>query len=403
MAFCSFIFRACCAWIVFVPLVLSAQTANVGINTKTPQSTLDVRPSDPSGNTNEGIQAPRLTKTRLAAVAAPLEGTMVYVVAEGGSFSSYVGSNPAVSDVTAVGYYYFDGMKWMQMRSLWMNESSRSMVQLRNLSDNTTARSASQQIFINDNGNMAIGYNDPRQKLIVEGNVWIGRPMKNGDTHNNVGNYPQWGPYLAFEGTYSDAWAPSQVMSNSDPMAFYRYDRALDESELRLVVGDNPGSYDAFVIGPENGSWIEGALGTPGSPAQFDEAFRFRANGEAFKKGGGTWQTVSDARTKEHVEDYHRGLADLLRVRPVSFNYKSFMGNDKKRHVGVIAQEVEQIAPSMVSIQRRKVGDITDIKAVDPNEFTYMLINAVKELKAVNDALQQQVSVLTQQVKALQK
>lgn len=92
---------------------------------------------------------------------------------------------------------------------------------------------------------------------------------------------------------------------------------------------------------------------------------------------------------------FRRGLADLLRIR--------FVSSCHKRCVGVIAQEVEQVVPSMVTVQKKKMGDLTDIKAVDPNEFTYMLINAVKELKAANDDLQQQINELKQQVKALQK
>lgn len=402
--FSHLLFRCSCCVFLLTPLLLSAQNgANVGVNTRTPEVTLDVLPSRATGNTNEGIRAPRLTKTRLAAISAPKEGTMVYVVPQTSSiFSTYSGSNVAVSDVTAVGYYYFNGTKWVQMCGLWMNDPAKNMVQLRNLSDNNTTRSITNQVFINDQGNMGLGYNDPRQKLIVEGNVWVGRPMKSTDWANNIPSYPQWGPYLAFEGTYSSAWS-GMIVSNSDPMAFYRYDRALDESELRLVIGDNINSYDAFVIGPEHGGWVEGALGTLSSVNQFDEAFRFRANGEAFKKGGGTWQTVSDARTKEQVENYHRGLTDLLRIRPVSFRYKPFMGTGDKRYVGVIAQEVEQVAPSMVTVQKKKMGDLTNVKAVDPNEFTYMLINAVKELKAANDDLQQQINELKQQVKTLQK
>ena len=57
---------------------------------------------------------------------------------------------------------------------------------------------------------------------------------------------------------------------------------------------------------------------------------------------------------------FRRGLVDLLRIRSVSSCYK--------RCVGVIAQEVEQAVPSMVTAQKKKMGDLTDIKVVDPNE-----------------------------------
>ena len=85
--------RCSCCVFLLTPSLLSAQNgANVGVNTRTPEVTLDVLPSRATGNTNEGIRAPRLTKTRLAAISAPKEGTMVYVVAQTSSiFSTYSG------------------------------------------------------------------------------------------------------------------------------------------------------------------------------------------------------------------------------------------------------------------------------------------------------------------------
>lgn len=44
----------------------------IGINTQKPEATLDIVPekSNLAGNTNEGIIAPRLSKTRIANIAA---------------------------------------------------------------------------------------------------------------------------------------------------------------------------------------------------------------------------------------------------------------------------------------------------------------------------------------------
>ena len=96
-------------------LATQAQTANVGVNTRTPEVTLDVLPAKPTGNTNEGIRAPQLTKTRIAAIAQPKEGTFVYAKAESGStFSTYTGSNAAVRDINDKGYYFFNGTRWVK-------------------------------------------------------------------------------------------------------------------------------------------------------------------------------------------------------------------------------------------------------------------------------------------------
>ena len=41
-----------------------------------------------------------------------------------------------------------------------------------------------------------------------------------------------------------------------------------------------------------------------------------------------------------------------------------------------------------------EVQNINDFKEIDPNELTYMLINAVKELKAENDILKARIAAL---------
>ena len=38
-------------------------------------------------------------------------------------------------------------------------------------------------------------------------------------------------------------------------------------------------------------------------------------------------------------------------------------------------------------VETKPTNGIEDFKIIDPNEITYMLINAVKELKAENDRL----------------
>jgi endosialidase-like protein len=107
--------------------------------------------------------------------------------------------------------------------------------------------------------------------------------------------------------------------------------------------------------------------------------------GLGFQTGGGSWQVWSDERIKKDVKDFHLGLAELRRLRPVSFKYNGLGSTDDngKEYVGVIAQELEKILPAMVAAKKRKLhkDDVedTDIKYVDPNEFTYLLINSVQE------------------------
>ncbi|MCU7571633.1 hypothetical protein N4241_11020, partial [Riemerella anatipestifer] len=82
-----------------------SQTGNVGINTENPNATLDVVGAPTNAQSLDGIIAPRLTGEQLRAktYTSNQTGALVYV--------TLADPNPAgqTIDVTASGYYYFDG------------------------------------------------------------------------------------------------------------------------------------------------------------------------------------------------------------------------------------------------------------------------------------------------------
>ncbi|MRM83122.1 DUF4200 domain-containing protein [Riemerella anatipestifer] len=104
-------------------LVAYGQTdGKVGINTSSPNATLEIKPNTTNllGATNEGIIVPKLSKTRVAKMPSPQEGTLVYVVDDakaedgGGTIASYTGTDVRVTDITEKGYYYYNGTKWVK-------------------------------------------------------------------------------------------------------------------------------------------------------------------------------------------------------------------------------------------------------------------------------------------------
>jgi len=130
----------------------------------------------------------------------------------------------------------------------------------------------------------------------------------------------------------------------------------------------------------------------PTSPS----GFAFAVNGTAAKTGGGSWAVYSDARLKDNVHPYQDGLALLKKIRPVTYHYNSQSGfNTKPEYVGVIAQELKEVAPYMVSTFS-KVNDDHEYYSVDNSAMTYMLINAVKEQ-------QKQIELLTKEVEELKQ
>ncbi|MCW0520691.1 hypothetical protein OKE79_11685, partial [Riemerella anatipestifer] len=103
-------------------LVAYGQSGKVGVNTSSPRATLDVQPSatnsQDNSKTNEGILAPKLSKTRVASIEAPVEGTLVYVIDDAnktnGTINAYTGADPKVAKITEKGYYYYNGTEWVK-------------------------------------------------------------------------------------------------------------------------------------------------------------------------------------------------------------------------------------------------------------------------------------------------
>jgi hypothetical protein len=117
--------------------------------------------------------------------------------------------------------------------------------------------------------------------------------------------------------------------------------------------------------------------------------------GEAFKltPGQNVWQVPSDARLKEDVRDLDVGLAQLRQVRPVRFRCNGRAGTPAGlAGVGVIGQEIEKIFPEMI---RRVPGDVAgepdleDLRIYDGSALPYVLVNAVKQLAAKVEQLEQ--------------
>ncbi len=107
----------------------------------------------------------------------------------------------------------------------------------------------------------------------------------------------------------------------------------------------------------------------------------------------GSWSKLSDINLKEKIKPYKDGLAKVLKINPIKFHYKKEAGlGSKQEYVGVSAQELQEIAPYMVSKGRISPDKEEEYLNMDDGAMTYMLINAVKELKAELDALKAEVA-----------
>jgi len=121
----------------------------------------------------------------------------------------------------------------------------------------------------------------------------------------------------------------------------------------------------------------------------------------AGKPGSNTWTISSDARLKKDIKPFNDGLSLVKKINPVKFRYngKAGMPADEE-FVGIIAQDIQKIAPYMVGEwqHQNKEGVTEKYLSYDGNAMTYILINAIKEQQQQIEQLQQQNTSMIQEI-----
>lgn len=353
-------------------LPLSAQ--NVGINATgaapNTSAMLDV------DATNKGLLIPRVALTSTAdvtTITTPATSLLVYNTA-------------TVSNVTP-GFYYWSGTAWTRLSlngddwRITGNAGTTPATQFVGTTDNQSLAfraNNAEGMRLTPGGALGIGTTAPTDRLqIAFGDMRLGEINAIG-----VGVLPEFGRRLHFSG---GPGTPAFTSDNSDPIWLARFNQAQDETELRLNLSDNCQGQDAFVI----------QSGGSGCAAN-SVFFRFDATGAAYKPGGGAWATLSDRRVKHDIQPYAKGLDLVMAVRPVTYQYNGLGGTADVGTVytGVIAQELQAVAPEMVQPRGEYLS-------VDPSAFTYALINAVQQQQAQIEALTKAQAELAAQVEAI--
>lgn len=111
-----------------------------------------------------------------------------------------------------------------------------------------------------------------------------------------------------------------------------------------------------------------GTLKTNGSCLYFDAAGTY--TGYICYNAG--FVDVSDERLKKNIVTVDNALEKLSQIKGVTFNWKD--NRDNERHMGVLAQDVEKVAPELV-VQPEGIKE----KAVFYGGLTALTIEAIKE------------------------
>lgn len=125
--------------------------------------------------------------------------------------------------------------------------------------------------------------------------------------------------------------------------------------------------------------------------ASFGDRFTFTNSGNFTATGEVT--AFSDRRLKENICEYKAGLDAIKKIEPVLYNLKN---DNSRKHIGVIAQDVQQIEPLLVE-------DTNGTLSVNYQKISVLLINAVKELSSTVDELRKQNEELLKRIEVLEE
>lgn len=138
----------------------------------------------------------------------------------------------------------------------------------------------------------------------------------------------------------------------------------------------------------------------------------------AAKPTSSSWTVASDARLKTNVSPFEDGLDVLMAIDPVWFNYngKAGMPTDEKG-VGTIAQELQKVAPYMVSKWTHTEGSLEEnapmtnsgksktssYLGVDYGAMDFILINSIQEQQAIIQTQAEEIESQEQRIEKLEQ
>jgi len=226
------------------------------------------------------------------------------------------------------------------------------------------------RVLVQPSGNVGIGTTSPSSKLHVLGSATITDNAMIGTTTTQFGARLEVADRVNVVGTGTSRVFIGQSGSNWLEAS---YNAAFARGQIST--GSNTQPLILQRVGGRVG------IGTD-APDQL-----LSVNGNASKVGGGTWATFSDRRVKKDIKAFSDGLSVINAIRPVTFRYNGKLGYPTdKTYVGVIAQEIQSVAPYTVDSYRAKLNpddaEETDVLRFDGTALTYIAINAIKELDA---------------------
>ena len=180
-------------------------------------------------------------------------------------------------------------------------------------------------------------------------------------------------------------------VNNNTPSQFKIFEnRFIFESSGNYIQQIATG-YNSTIISEWRTNWL--SLNNP--------VLRFHSDGSITNLTN-SYTTWSDIRLKENIVNTTPKLQDLLKVRVVNYNLKGTSNISSNKHIGVIAQELEQIFPELISSQELTQEEINagiteSYKSVRYSCFSVILIKALQEEHEIINKLNTRLGALNEE------
>ena len=242
--------------------------------------------------------------------------------------------------------------------------------------------------------NTAVGYQALYSKTggSTDGNVSVGYQAGYSSTTSTTNTF------LGVQAGYYNTTGNSNVMIGSNAGAL----------SVNATTGDGNVYIGGGVRGSAAGNVTEIVIGYLTTGKGSSTGFINPNSGGVYQgNNSGSWSTTSDQRLKKNIVDNTDGLDKITAVRVRNFEYRLPEEVDPELkpadavpntgvQLGVIAQELQAVLPDCVKTES------TGVLSVDPDNLTWYMVNAIKELKAINDQQAETINALTARIVALE-